>query len=103
MPPKLKPLTKVPARAHTVAKMRPTAKPLSTRTRVAFGRKLRKERIAQGLSQQQVSDLTGVARNHLGQIERGLHNLTIETAFILAKAVGFSIEIAWIPLPQRHF
>ncbi|OQW85816.1 MAG: hypothetical protein BWK72_20300 [Rhodoferax ferrireducens] len=55
---------------------------------VAFGRVLRKHRLAVGLSQEQLGLESGVQRNFISLIETGQNQPTITTIFKLAKALG---------------
>ena len=48
-------------------------------------------RLQRGLSQQQLSDLTGIQQPQLSRIESGLHDIKATTAEKLAKALGVSV------------
>jgi transcriptional regulator with XRE-family HTH domain len=54
---------------------------------VAFGRALRKLRLAAGLSQEQLGLVSGVQRNFISLIETGQNQPTITTIFKLARAL----------------
>jgi transcriptional regulator with XRE-family HTH domain len=76
---------------------------------MAFGGRLRQERVANGLSQAQLAEASGIGKTYISQIEnasmgRGRsHNLTLETAAALARPLGFRIDIFWEPLcPTRR-
>jgi transcriptional regulator with XRE-family HTH domain len=53
-----------------------------------FARVLRREREAQGLSQEALAHRAGVHRTYVGLIERGLRKPTIEVGHALARALG---------------
>jgi len=65
--------------------------------RITFGKRLREERLAAGLSQDRVAQLAKLDRMHVSEIERGQQNITFETASVLARVVGFDIEVVWQP------
>lgn len=54
---------------------------------VPLGEAVRRLRRARGLTQEDLSGLTDLHRNHIGGIERGERNITIKTALALAKAL----------------
>lgn len=55
-----------------------------------FARNLRAARQAAGWSQQDMERRSGICRPVLSDIERGLHNVMLETAGRLARALGRS-------------
>ena len=55
---------------------------------VAFGRIVRELREAQGLSQEELGNRTGLHRNHVGQVERGELAPTLESVDVLAETLG---------------
>ena len=59
---------------------------------VHFGEKIRKERIRQKLSQEQLAAKAGVHRTYIGMIERAEKNITLETIERIAKALNLSIS-----------
>src|SRR4051812_50212401 len=61
--------------------------PISAR----FGIVLRRHREAAGLSQRQLSAITGHQRTHIGHIEQGIGNPTLTLADDLACALGTSL------------
>jgi transcriptional regulator with XRE-family HTH domain len=53
-----------------------------------FGRNLRNARIKAGLTQVEVSQMTGIQQPRLSALEAGKHDVLISTALKLAQAVG---------------
>ncbi|WP_249258731.1 helix-turn-helix domain-containing protein [Sphingobium yanoikuyae] len=49
---------------------------------------MRQFRKARGLTQEDLSGLTELHRNHIGGVERGERNITIKTALSLARALN---------------
>lgn len=54
---------------------------------VPLGEAVRRLRKARGLTQEDLSGLTELHRNHIGGIERGERNITIKTILALAQAL----------------
>ena len=52
---------------------------------------MRTARRAKGLSQDVLADRSGLHRAHIGEIERGETNVTIQTLKILADALGVTL------------
>jgi transcriptional regulator with XRE-family HTH domain len=57
---------------------------------VAFGFAVRRLREDRRLSQEELGHLTGLHRNHVGQIERGEVTPTLNSIEVIAKALGMS-------------
>lgn len=64
---------------------------LTQEARKDVGECIRRAREEKGLSLRQVEKLTGVAFNHIGRIERGKYNVTIDTLAVIANALGVRI------------
>lgn len=64
---------------------------LTQEARKDVGESIRRAREAKGLSLRQVEKLTGIAFNHIGRIERGKYNVTIDTLAVIANALGVRI------------
>jgi transcriptional regulator with XRE-family HTH domain len=64
---------------------------LSARERLA--RRLRLERAARGLSQEQLADLAGLHRTYVGSVERSERNVSLDNIEQLAKALDLDISI----------
>lgn len=68
-------------------------------SRERIGRELRKAREKAGLTLRQLADITGIAFNHIGRIERGKYNVTLDTLSILAQALGMEVGIVkYVPV-----
>lgn len=52
-----------------------------------FGKRVRKERMLQGISQERLGELAKVHRTYIGMIERGEQNITLTNIDKLAKAL----------------
>lgn len=59
---------------------------------VKFGKKVREERIKQGLSQEQLAMRAGVHRTYIGMIERAEKNITLENIEKVSKALKIRIS-----------
>jgi transcriptional regulator with XRE-family HTH domain len=57
-----------------------------------FGENLRRERLAQQLSQEKLWALSGITTSQIRKIESGLGNPTLSTMVDLADALGVSID-----------
>lgn len=64
------------------------------KTRESIGEKIRAAREAKDLTQRQLAKLTGIAFNHIGRIERGKYNVTLDTIAIIADALGLGLTLA---------
>ena len=63
-----------------------------------FGVELKRRREDKGLSQEDVSGLTGISVSHISNIERGKTNAGLDNVFRLANSLG--IEIKFSPVNQ---
>ena len=59
---------------------------------VVLGNRLRELRRKQGFSQESFADHCGLHRTYMGGIERGEHNLTIQTALTIARGLGITVS-----------
>jgi transcriptional regulator with XRE-family HTH domain len=57
-----------------------------------IGRTIRRLRVAQGYTQDTFGDRAGLNRAHVGEIERGECNVTIQTLKTVADALGLKIR-----------
>lgn len=56
--------------------------------RALVGRNVRKARLAEGLTQEQLADLSGFSQQYLSDLERGKRNPTVVTLWELAQVLG---------------
>lgn len=61
--------------------------------RAMVGSKLRELREAKGWTLRDLAKRTGIAFNHIGRIEQGKYNVTIDTIALIAHALGVEIRI----------
>ena len=59
----------------------------------SIGKNLRKYRKAQGLSQEQLGEMTGLSGNYIGMLERGNKIPALDTFIVLANALGVSSDM----------
>ncbi len=59
---------------------------------VVLGNRIRELRRKKGYSQEGFADHCGLHRTYMGGIERGEHNLTIQTALTIAKGLGITVS-----------
>lgn len=57
-----------------------------------MAQRLRTERAARGLSQEQLADLAGLHRTYVGSVERAERNISIDNIEQLARALGLDIS-----------
>ena len=57
-----------------------------------FGSRVRKIRVNQGLSQEQLADRAGLHRTYIGMVERAEKNLSLNSIEKIAKALGVSVS-----------
>jgi len=58
----------------------------------AIGQRIRSQRLAKGLSQEELADSSGLNRSHLGLIERGESTVTVTTLQIVGSRLGMSVS-----------
>lgn len=63
-----------------------------TNIRIQVGQKVRGLRQAKGISQEAFADKVGYSRSYMSQIERGVANITIDAAQVLADAFGIKVS-----------
>jgi transcriptional regulator with XRE-family HTH domain len=59
---------------------------------VIFGNRIRQLRRKKGFSQESFADHCGLHRTYMGGIERGEHNLTIQTALTIGRGLGIPLS-----------
>lgn len=65
--------------------------PQKSQARQVFAANLRKARLAQGLSQEALAELSGLHRTYIGSVERGERNISIDNMARLAQALDCSL------------
>ena len=58
----------------------------------AFGEAIRQARSEMRLSQQDLSDLTGISKRHIAKIENGIAKPSLEIVAILASSLSISVD-----------
>lgn len=58
-----------------------------------FGKHVRKLRLEQGLTQEQLGDKCGLDLTYIGRIERGEQNSSLVVVAAIAKGLGVSVEM----------
>lgn len=66
----------------------PTKRRPPSAERTLFGRRLRSERHASGLTLEDVAELADMNWSYIAQVERGTRNVSIDNMAALAQAVG---------------
>lgn len=59
-----------------------------TEIRIAFGKRLRKKRRDQDISQKRLGELSGMHDTYIGSVERGERNISLEAIVALARALS---------------
>ena len=57
-----------------------------------LGKRVRKQRLLIGLTQQELAERIGVSTSFVGHIERGTRKASLETLVALANALGVSVD-----------
>jgi transcriptional regulator with XRE-family HTH domain len=60
--------------------------------RIRFAKRLREERIARGLSQEELADIATLHRTYVGSVERGERNISIDSMERLSEALGLDLS-----------
>jgi transcriptional regulator with XRE-family HTH domain len=58
------------------------------RLRLAFGSRIRRHRLASGLSQERLAERAGLHRTYISSLERGQRNVSLQNIHALADALG---------------
>lgn len=67
--------------------------------RLRFARAMKRHRLAQGISQESLAELTGLHRTYIGSVERGERNICIDNMERIAVALG--VELTELLLPAE--
>jgi transcriptional regulator with XRE-family HTH domain len=57
-----------------------------------LGKRIRELRKKEGFSQESFADHCGLHRTYMGGIERGEHNLTIQTALTISRGLSITVS-----------
>lgn len=60
--------------------------------RERIGQQIKEAREAKGWTLRHLAKLTGIAFNHIGRIEAGRYNVTVDTLAVLAAALGVELK-----------
>lgn len=63
---------------------------------VAFGRAVRKRRLARGLSQEKLAEQAGIHRTYIGDVERGERNVSLVNIKRLADALSVTLAVLMV-------
>lgn len=72
--------------------IRPMEREVGSEPKVDFGLRLRELRLARELSQEALALKAGVDRTYVSSCERGRRNVSLETIYLFAKALGVAPE-----------
>ena len=67
-----------------------------------IGRHLRKMRLKNGISQENLSLKAGYYRTYVGKIEQGLYSPSLHTVWRLATALGYSLQDFFVDFGKRR-
>jgi transcriptional regulator with XRE-family HTH domain len=67
-----------------------------------LGRAIRSQREAQGLSQEELAERSGLHRNYIGGIERGERNVGVRALFSVARGLNIRPAILFERLDQKR-
>ncbi|MBI4727082.1 helix-turn-helix transcriptional regulator [candidate division TA06 bacterium] len=70
-----------------------------TNVKIRFGLRIQQLRKQQGITQEELGFRSNLHSTHIGMIERGVKNVTLETIVKLADALGISTELLFA---ERH-
>lgn len=59
---------------------------------VAFGKRVREQRLKLGMSQEELAARAGVHRTYIGMLERAEKNITLENIVKVCKALGLTMS-----------
>lgn len=68
---------------------------------IEFGQRLKKARKERGLTQEQLASILNITTNHLGKIELGKREVSIDVLFELSEILDVSIDV--LVKGKKHF
>lgn len=71
-------------------------------TLAILGQRVRAARIVRGLSQERLSDISGVSLKHIANIEKAKCNPSIEKLVMVARALGVSLDALLNPPSEQE-
>lgn len=80
----------------------PTPLPVDQNLRETLAKNLRTARLNAGLSQEELADRANLSRKHVGRIERGIANVSIDVLAALAIQVGLTPIDLLRPAPSEQ-
>ena len=88
------PIARVPTKPKRRRKNKPVPlkQTISDQMQIEFGRNVRVRRNELGISQQELSEITGYSQQYHSRIEAGLMNVKLDTMQVLAKALETTIQ-----------
>lgn len=60
--------------------------------RIRLGQRIAELRNERGMTQEQLAELTGIARPHISRIEKGCHSVGVDSMQLIAEALGADID-----------
>lgn len=72
--------------------MKKQVEPQDSGARVYYGQRIANLRKQRGMTQQQLSDVVGVSREHIARIEAGKYSVGLDILVKVAKALGMELE-----------
>lgn len=70
---------------------------ITTPASIAFGKRLKDERLAQGLSQQELGKAAGCSQRLISELERGKASVELGKAIAVAEALGLAVRLDHAP------
>jgi transcriptional regulator with XRE-family HTH domain len=86
--------------SHVMSIRKPGNESLVLRERKVFAVNFKSARKQAGLSQEQIAKVTGITQAFLSKVENAKHGITLDSANILADAVGKPLSQLLIP-PEK--
>lgn len=72
--------------------------------RKVFGRNVRKRRVALGLTQEALAERAELHRTYIGDVERGLRNISLINIWKMASALELSVhELLQVESDEKRF